>query len=69
MWVIGKASRRPPGRPCRIASATGTAASPNLVDRGFWAQGRTASPAVPHFYLIRANKGFFAGVCVLFTYK
>ncbi len=37
MWVIGKASRRPR----RIASATGTAASPSLVGRGF----RAASPA------------------------
>jgi len=31
MWVIGKASRRTR----RFAQATGTAATPNLVDGGF----------------------------------
>ncbi len=52
MWVIGKVSRRRKGAHCRFARATGTAASPSLVGRGFrtahgFEMGRMASD-VPH---------------------
>ncbi len=48
MWGIVKASRRPPGRHCRFAQATGTAAS-----QGFRAASRMACDA-PHRHATRS---------------